>query len=246
MEEIEDIPWSSLVPDEQPPAYRPWIFAGAVVAAVIVGMLGARLLGGSGRPPEPPALAVVDESTTTVAVDDLETPVLGDLVMSEADLMALVPTDDDLAEVRLRAEWFATDYFTVDPDLGDPVAVRGAMAVEPDVLPHDLPQPGTSYVDFARAGSVEILDAGSYAVDVVVRRVVRTADGVTRMPADRVTVVVGFVSGGTEVLDLPAPIGPPPETVITGTTTAADGTVRIEAIVLDEAGMSWPMAWRGG
>ncbi|NNC74108.1 MAG: hypothetical protein HKN93_01225 [Acidimicrobiia bacterium] len=158
--------------------------------------------------------------------------------MSEADLMALVPSTDDLAEVRLRAEWFVADYFTVDPDLSDPVAVRDALADSRLRLPHDLDQPASSYVDFARSGSVDQIDAQTHSVEVVMRRVVRSDAGVTRLAAERVIVLIGFDSEGTVVLDVPGLARIP-----RGLTQDAAGEGRLVADHIDAAGMTWPMAW---
>ncbi|NNF69330.1 MAG: hypothetical protein HKN01_06130 [Acidimicrobiia bacterium] len=159
--------------------------------------------------------------------------------MSEADLMALVPSPDDLAEVRLRAEWFVADYFTVDAELSDPDSVRGAMKTEPMRLPHEVDQPAASYVDFARSGTVTQIDAATHAVEVVLRRVVRTGTDVIRMPAERVVVVVGLDMDGTVVLDVPG-LTPIPAGLVRGD----DGTGRLVADYVDPAGMTWPMAWR--
>lgn len=237
MEELEDVPWSRLVADQAPDnSTRSLVIAAAIVAAVVVGIGGARLLFGGSDPAPLPPLAV-DATTSTTSATTTTQP-LG-VVVSEADLMALVPSPDDLAEVRLRAEWFVADYFTVDPQLSDPAAVEGALALVDPVLPHDLDQPASSYVDFARSGTVTQVDAATHAVEVVMRRVVRGADGVTRLPAERVVVIVGFDSGGTVVLDLPGldtlPVGAPGE----ATRRAIDH--------VDVVGMTWPMVeWAAG
>lgn len=127
--------------------------------------------------------------------------------------MASVSSPRVEAVVRTRAEWFVTDYFTVD---GDPEAAAEIErsfvedAVVPE-LPHVAPDPqAISFVEWARAFDFEALDDDRYAVDVAFRSVHRDESGEFRrgpVHAVQVRLVVG--DGTVGVADLPIPIVAP-------------------------------------
>jgi hypothetical protein len=125
---------------------------------------------------------------------------------TEADLMAVVPEEEQRAAVA-RAEWFVTDFFTVD---GDGVAVEGVRGALPAgfevVLPHEVGG-GTSYVEWARALRVVPEAPGRYRVTVAYRALAgATGEPLRRSPVVAVDVEVAVDSGGaTAVVDLPQP-----------------------------------------
>jgi len=89
---------------------------------------------------------------------------------SEADLMAVLPEEEMRAAV-MRAEWFVTDFFTVDGASSAESDVTAALATPPDEvpLPHATATDGISYVEWARAFFVEPVEPGIYRVSVAFR-----------------------------------------------------------------------------
>lgn len=190
-EELEQIPWSSLVADQSQAVDRRLYLAIGVVGVVIAAIFGTRLFGGSAPQPTPPetdvqqAVLNVEETTSTAG-----------LVVSEADLMAVSPVEQ-LEDVRLRAvafaEWFVTDYYTTD---GSPETSRSLMelfataAGDPDI-PHlaDPPPPAT-YVEWARSIDLRHVGDSEVEVDVLFRTITESSDGFVRNPVEAVTVVL--------------------------------------------------------
>ncbi len=242
-QDYEQIPWSHLVPVQKDRSLQLAVAAVAIIAVALAVIYLMR---------RPPAATPVIAATTTAptvaevaapAETGFETPTttvasLGPQVYSEADLMAVLPppgSDDTLMAIA-RAEWFVTDYFTVDGDasLGD-----GVNALLPDVV--DLPATdGTaiSYVEWARA--VDVVDHldGSFDVTVWFRTLVGDVDdGFSRTDVRAVDVrLVTDDLGRMAVADVPvaatvpgAGLGPPwpkgqspPPEVVAGGAAAAE------------------------
>ena len=122
IEEHEEIPWSMLVEQDRHGRRRTLYLAAAAIVAVVVGFTGIRFFEGQ-RHGEDTAGPAPTATTAAAAVRTTTTTLL-----SEADLMAVDPTTMALAAVA-RAEWFVTDYFTVD---GSPLVPAGEVPpVEP-------------------------------------------------------------------------------------------------------------------
>ena len=110
------------------------------------------------------------------------------------------------------AEWFVTDYFTVDGSSENERSLRKLLAPEASslLLPHsgDTPIPAM-YVEWAR--SVDVRDIGDalVEVDVVYRTITETDAGFVRDPVSAVVVTVrsGVVDAG--ITGLPMPIDVP-------------------------------------
>ena len=148
------------------------------------------------------------------------------VVVSEADLMAAVPPSDAEMVARTRAEWFVTDFFTVDGDPEAAVEIRQAFvddAVIPD-LPHEAAEPGgVSFVEWARAFRTETLERDRYAVDVAFRTVRLAEDGgYSRGPVHAVEIRVVVADGEAGIADLPIPIVPPRTGGLTGWSAPSD------------------------
>lgn len=181
-QDYEQIPWSHLVPPQKDRSLQL-----AAIAVVIIAIFLAIVFFMRRTPAIHPivasttaAPAVVEaappEVPAAVSVPITSTPDTGPRIYSEADLMAVLPppVSDRQLEAIARAEWFVTDYFTVDGDaaLGDAV-----NAILPDVV--DLPRTDgatISYVEWARA--VEAIDSldGEFEVTVWFRTLVGTVD----------------------------------------------------------------------
>jgi|AMFO01.1.fsa_nt_gi hypothetical protein len=225
-EELERIPWAQLIADRQASRVRTGAIAAVVVAAGIVTLVGVRwLTGGSSTPvpvPVPPAAAAptaVPPGASPTTVPVVTVPV-APVLPTEVDLMAEVPAAAEGA-VRLRAEWFVRDYFTVDG--AHSAAAELAAAFVTDAALPDLPQAdadpgGVSYVEWARAYRIRQVDASRWRVAVAFRTLYRVDDDrYARSPvrAVEVLVVVG-PDGSTAVADLPSPILPPAGRDLTG------------------------------
>ena len=221
-QDYEQIPWSHLVPPQKDRSLQLAAIAIAIIAvflaivffmrrapavAPIVASTTAAPSVVEAPPPEvPPEVpAAVSAAPTTLPT--------GPRIYSEADLMAVLPPpepDNRLLAIA-RAEWFVTDYFTVD---GDPSLADGVNAVLPDVV--DLPATdgsAISYVEWARA--VEVLDHrdGDFDVTVWFRTLVGNADGGFSRTGVRAVEVklVTDESGRLAVADVPvvAAVAPP-------------------------------------
>lgn len=201
-EQVEQIPWSELLAEEQ--RSRPWLgyVAVALVAALALGFIVSQLFG---RSTEPEAAAV-----STAAVNPASTVVLpSPAIYSEADLLAALP-DQEAAAAVSRAEWFVTDYFTVDGEADRSVQVDAGLAEVPAADPTGA---GVSYVEWARAVRAEPLGDHRFRVTVAFRTL--SGEGTyTRNPVRAVAVTIATDSaGGTIVEDLPSPaqLPPPPQ-----------------------------------
>ena len=182
-QDYEQIPWSHLVPQQKDRSLQLAAIAVAVIAVFLTivflmrrGPAVAPIVASTTAapsvveaPPSEVAVAPTPVSSTTLPA--------GPRIYSEADLMAVLPPpeSDDRLEAIARAEWFVTDYFTVD---GDTSLADGVNAVLPDAV--DLPTTdgsAISYVEWARA--VEVLDHrdGSFDVTVWFRTLVGDVEG---------------------------------------------------------------------
>lgn len=242
MDEYEEIPWTTLLSEHRQGRARTLYLAAAVIVAAVVGFVGIRWFAAPGHGEEP-ALAATVETTTTGAVDGEPAPAATTAVvtptttvLSEADLMATPSAMVELAAVA-RAEWFVTDYFTVD----GPVPEELVSAFVNDAALPDLPggvDADISYVEWARAFDIRATERG-YAVSVVFRSLTEEPDGAfVRGPVRAVDVLVAVEDGETAIADLPVPILPPVYHSIDGW-METDGEALGEAIIatLDYAAM---------
>lgn len=239
MDEYEEIPWSTLLTEHHQGRAKTLYMAAGIIVAVVIGFVGIRWFIAPGHG-EQPALAAPAETTTTEAVavetESSSTTTVTTDVLSEADLMAVVPAVAELAAVA-RAEWFVTDYFTVD----GPIPEELISAFVNDAAIPDLPtgdEAGISYVEWARAFDVRPTTDG-YAISIVFRSLTEEPDGAfVRGPVRAVDVLIAVEDGETAVAELPIPILPPVYHAIEGW-MLTDGQAHEEAITatLDYAGL---------
>jgi len=206
-EEFEQIPWSSLVAEQTAGVDRRVYLAVGVVAVLVAAILGSRMIGGTTQP-APLALPPVEvEVPDTSRSEAMTTPssTVG-VVVSEADLMAALPTLDptDSRLAVVFAEWFVTDYFTTDGSIETEESVAALMSLSSSPDPRELPRPpdGT-YVEWARATDVAAADESSLAVRILFRTISSTSDGFVRDPVAAVS--VSIVTSG----DAAGVAGPP-------------------------------------
>ncbi|MGB5431398.1 MAG: hypothetical protein WBN71_04010 [Acidimicrobiia bacterium] len=238
MDEYEEIPWSTLLSEHQQGRTKTLYLAAAVIVAVVLGFVGIRWLTAPGHGDGGAVAAQAD--TTTVpgagAVESTTTATSTTAILSEADLMAVEPSILELSAVA-RAEWFVTDYFTVDGPLPEELI----SAFVNDAMLPDLPSPSDadiSYVEWARAFDIRPTESG-YAVSVVFRSLTEEPGGAfIRSPVRAVDVLVAVDDGETAIADLPIPILPPVFHTIDGW-METEGEAHDEAIAatLDYAGM---------
>jgi hypothetical protein len=235
MDEYEEIPWSTLLTEHRQGRAKTVYMAAAVIVAVVVGFVGIRWFTAPGHGEQPALAAPVETTTTEAEVDETE-PSTTTAVLSEADLMATVPAVAELAAVA-RAEWFVTDYFTVD----GPIPEELISAFVNDAAIPELPTgdgEGISYVEWARAFDIRPMTSG-YVISVIFRSLTEEPDGAfVRGPVRAVDVLIAVDEGETAVADLPIPILPPVYHSIDGW-MVTDGLAHDEAITatLEYAGM---------
>lgn len=262
-ERFESIPWSSLLPEENDRRTK-WLGIGAaVVLAVVAGLVAFRMFGSSPSgtvvaiDPAPAQLDTggVAAVSTTAALPDLPADSEGPtstqgpgsgpvgVPYSEADLMAAVP-DISMRAATMRAEWFVTDYFTVDADASPDSVAASLVPLEGIALPHVSPR-GVSYVEWARAYAVVPLPASGYRVAVAFRTLsAPKGEAVARRPVRAVEVDVAVEpDGATFVLELPRPISLPAPTlgrqqdlIGSGIGSQAAAPAEVEAAAIATAG----------
>lgn len=235
MDEYEEIPWTTLLTEHRTGRAKTFYMAAAVIVAVVVGFVGIRWFTAPGHGEQSVLVASSETTTSIAAVVEAESSTTS-TVLSEADLMAAVPAVAELAAIA-RAEWFVTDYFTVD----GPRPEELITAFVNDAAVPDLPSgdgAGISYVEWARAFDVRLTFSG-YAVSVVFRSLTEEPDGAfVRGPVRAVDVLIAVEEGETAVAELPIPILPPGYSAIEGW-MVTEGQAHDEAIIatLDYAGM---------
>jgi hypothetical protein len=222
-EEFEQIPWSSLMTDKAEGVDPKVYIAVGVVGLLVAVIFGVRIFGGSSAQPTPP----VDTPAAPASVTTVPTTTAG-LIVSEADLMA-GPTGTAAELLALRqvafAEWFVTDYFTVDGSSENERSLRELLAPAASslLLPHsdDTPTPAM-YVEWARSVDVREIGGALVEVDVVYRTITETDAGFVRDPVSAVVVTLRSGSVDAGVTGLPMPIDVPmPGTP--GITSGVDG-----------------------
>jgi hypothetical protein len=236
-ERFESIPWASLVPDNSSRNRRVVIIGVTVVVGVVIGLVGGRIVRSAAQPAvvmtlppmaAPETVAAPDPAVPVTPVDvplvDVVVATTGDpgpglltplppQLYSEADLMAVLP-EEEMRTAVMRAEWFVTDFFTVD---GESSAIADISAALPDghgaaPFPHSAGGSGISYVEWARAYFVEPLGPARYRVSVAFRTLAGPAVGnLVRTPVRAVTVDIEVgPDGATGVSDFPSPAPAPP------------------------------------
>lgn len=210
-QEYEQIPWSHLVPVQKDRSMQLALLV-VVIAVALLTIVFFMRRGPAAAPvvAEPavttPAVVVAEPADVPPASSAdsvvVETAVPQPRIYSEADLMAVLPPRPEL-EAIARAEWFVTDYFTID---GDRSLADGVTAALPDAI--TLPAndgEAISYVEWARAVAVADNLDGSYEVTVWFRTLAGTAEaGFDRTGVRAVDVrLVTDAGGRLAVADIP-------------------------------------------
>jgi hypothetical protein len=227
VEEQEEIPWSMLVDYERKTRSRFWYVLAAMLVAAVVGFTAMRWVEGRRHGELPVATTA---TVTTVAAVTTSTA-----LATEADLLAADPAGDTLAATA-TAEWFVTDYFTVD---GAPSPELSSLFATDAVLP-DLPgavEGGgpVSFVEWARATATRS-HPGGVVVTVLFRTLYESADGRIERSAVRAVDVVVLVDGDeTAVGELPMPAAVPAHRVVGWAVTGGTPSPEAETAALESA-----------
>jgi hypothetical protein len=156
--------------------------------------------------PSPSTEQPTPHSTQAVSRDAIQIPAVTSApAVTEADLRAISP-DDAARAVTAHAEWFVTEWLTIDGRPSD-----SAPALLPDGMDVPVVDPSArSFVESAVALSAEEVGFGSWEVAVLVRSLSAFEEGeYLRIPARVFLVTVGIGDDGPFVADLPSP-GPLP------------------------------------
>ena len=267
-ERFEHIPWEQITPVGN----RNKLLYAIAGAILIAGLTAAAMRGGGsdgGPVPTPtstgsaavPTISTVAEAPKPTAVTS-SPPSTATQTWSEADLMAF-PAESLAAEAGAIAEWLASDYFTID---GGPEIAEQLTRVLPagSALPV-APSGSRSYVEWARAVSVQESAPGIYKVLVVVRRLGGAGgEGYRRLDPIGVVITLVWTEEGWSVIDLPVIAEAPslvqapawsetevPAEIATAAAASTGGQVvaglqvgeswRLVVQVTDPTGMSWPL-----
>lgn len=203
-EELESIPWATLIDDDRGSRSRLIYLAAGAVIIFALAALAARTLWTPATAEV--AVTAAPVPTTVVVATSLPAPVAAALV-SEADLMASLDTESTRAAATF-AEWFVYDYFTVDGDPATLASIHDALpsGIPEDLLPHTSTEMVT-YVEWARAARVTERAPGRFEV-LVLFRAVAAPNGETfeRQPMRAVLVPMEIgAAGGLRLTDLPSP-----------------------------------------
>jgi hypothetical protein len=205
-EEFEQIPWASLVAEQESGVDTRVYVAVAAVGLLVVGIFGMRLFGSASQP-EPPLSANIEVTQATIAPVEPVRASPTSPVIAEADIRAEEPATV-LAEDRLTeviAEAFVTDWYTRD---GSPETVRSIRAalsasVASDALPHDEQDSPVTWVEWAKTITSETTSDGT-ELTIAYRAIRETDDGFVRDPV--VAVLVSVVRNGDEIRVVALPL----------------------------------------
>lgn len=199
---------------------------------------------------------------TTASTTSQNTAAGGPQAWSEADLLA-IPAETLAAEAAAVAEWLASDFFTVD---GGTQIADDLKRVFPEgsLLPAAIPG-ARSFVEWARALSVQETAPGLYEVLVVVRRLgAAEGESYRRVAPIGVVISLAWTEQGWSVIDLPVLADAPllvqapawsqtdvPAEIAAAAADSTGGEVlagiqvgdnwRLVVQIDDPTGVSWPM-----
>jgi hypothetical protein len=205
-EVYERIPWETL---EEKSGDRQWLMFG-VAAAVVLGALAYSFM--SNRPaPVPEATTVATTPiaegasvpvTTAPAAPAMPPPAATvPVVTAEADLYAVHP-ERAIDQVAAHAEWFVTEYLTVDGSEEGRASLTGLM---PTGVPLPVAVEGTRvFVEWVRATGVEEIAPLTYRVTVLARSLAAQGDAAYQRQAPlELAVDVSLVEESPRIVTAP-------------------------------------------
>lgn len=218
LEVYERIPWSDLLAEHgDARRWMPYVAVALVVAAATTGFI---LLNRRGEttvvtlPLQPVAnvAPLQPEPVPVPVVPPSATPQL----YSEADLMATLPAEDE-RQLSARAEWFVTDFFTMDGDAGRASSLEAHLPA--GALPVFLEggEAGVrTYVEWAKTLRVDQVSPSRFELLVAFRTLSAGPDQPFVRDPVRAVVVPILVNGAGEasVADLPTPARVPASSAV--------------------------------
>lgn len=280
-ERFEHIPWEHIGPTGD----RNKLILYGLAGAVLIAGLTAAVVGGRAASTDlvatptttTPATTMIEATTAppptstvpSAGAPNDDEPNDGQAgAWSEADLRAF-PVETLATEAAALAEWLASDFFTIDGGTQIAADLEGILP-EGSVLP-EAPVGTRSFVEWARAVSVEESTPGLYEVLVLVRRLAAAeGESYRRIPPIGVVISLIWTEGGWSVTDLPVLAEAPilvqapawsedevPAEIIAAATASTGGAVlagiqvgdnwRLVVEMVDLTGVSWPLVtwWDG-
>jgi hypothetical protein len=201
-ERVESLPWERLATPDGVDRRRMALVAAAVVVAAVTAS-AARTLWPSAPLTATPDTSVVVASATTETTPPTTTEPAR--LITEADLRAISP-EDAIRAVTARAQWFVTEWLTIDgatsPAAAEMMPAEASVSV--------LDESARSFVESAIVTSVTEVGESAWEVAVLVRSLSAFGDaGYIRIPARVFLVTVSMGEDGPFVMDVPTP-GPLP------------------------------------
>jgi hypothetical protein len=205
-EDFEQIPWASLVAEQDDGIDRRIYLAVGVVALLVIAVFGMRLVGGGSQPP-PVELPVAGTSTSSLpnVAPDIDPPT--SMIIAEADLRVedpvAVQTADTLASVT--AEWFVTDWFTRDGSQETVRSIRAALSPALAVveIPHETEDGPVTFVEWAKTVGSELTPDG-IEITIIYRAIRQAEEGFVREPVRTVMLSLEFQDNQVLVNSLPS------------------------------------------
>jgi hypothetical protein len=201
-EVYERIPWETL---EEKKSDRQWLMFG-IAGAVVLGALAYSMM--SNRPVAAPVAATVPVAQETVPVAQATVPAApapalppavpaSPVLTAEADLYAVHP--ERLADsVAAHAEWFVSEYLTVD---GSEQGRATLTALMPAGVPLPVAPEGTRvFVEWVRTVSIEEMAPLTFRATVLARSLAAQGEGVYERQAPlEVSVEVMMSADGPQI-----------------------------------------------
>jgi hypothetical protein len=200
-EEREEIPWSSLVAQVDENTDKRWYIVAGIVAALVFAVAAIRFVGVTGQGGQPIPQAIIPDTTSTAASQETQAT----LVVAEDELTARSDEGPN-TDVEARAEWFVTDFFTLDGSSETIRSIRQALSADLTdvVLPHEAGDGSEGrFVEWARV--IALHDDGDemFRVEVAYRSIVGTESGFERMPVEFVSLTIDRSNAIPVVTSLP-------------------------------------------
>jgi hypothetical protein len=205
-EEFEQIPWASLVAEQEEGIDRRVYLAVGIVGLLVIAVFGMRLVSGGSQPP-PIESAAVESPTTSIVGTASEGGPPTSMVIAEADLRveAQVPVETVDRLVEVTAEWFVIDWFTRDGSEETVRSIRAALApaLEIDTIPHETDGESASFVEWAKTVESEPSEDG-IDVTIAYRAIRETEKGFVRDPVKTVLLSLQYDGLALVVSSLPS------------------------------------------
>lgn len=205
-EDFEQIPWASLVADQEDGIDRRIYLAVGVVALLVIAVFGMRLVGSGSQLPsvESPVTATSTSLLPDVA-PAIDPPT--SMIIAEADLRVEEPASVETLDalVSVTAEWFVTDWFTRDGSHETVRSIRAALSPELGAveIPHEAEDEPVTFVEWAKTVDLEETTDGT-EVTIIYRAIRKAEEGFVRESVRTVVLSLEFQDDQVVVSSLPS------------------------------------------